>query len=116
MAPRTGLEPVTSLLISGDQYFKILVTSTSFVQEIMFNRVLSSADRARTCDIFVNSEALYQLSYRGTQHAILLFPEQKLAELPRNLLLELRNNTEKITTIQPACALLYSTYTSTCRY
>ena len=26
---------------------------------------LCSADRARTCDILVNSEALYQLSYRG---------------------------------------------------
>lgn len=31
----------------------------------LYRKIPRSADRTRTCDILVNSEALYQLSYRG---------------------------------------------------
>jgi hypothetical protein len=47
---------------------------------------IGSPGRSRTCDILINSQALYQLSYRGTRTVILSYLGATLHRMPPDTL------------------------------
>jgi len=63
-------------------------TNWAPIQESLMDRVrqvgvnVGSPGRSRTCDILINSQALYRLSYRGTRTVILSYLGETLHRMP----------------------------------
>ena len=65
----SALYAARKCLMKEDKGFQNIELRKTDLQKIMYGikqKTRSAANRTRTCDILVNSQTLYQLSYGGT--------------------------------------------------